>query len=218
MKKASLLFGILLLSLALLVLGCGIPQEDYDNAVSQLNTAQNELQSVKNELASTQSEVSDLTLDLEKSQNELQSVKDILASAQSEISELTSNLEKNQNDLVLTQDELKDTKEKLATIENVYPPREFSSATELKEWLRTNNISERSTSPNAESLYAKALELQEDALNNGYIISVDVDTSETMDVYYISCVTCINGYLWAWDPENDEPVEFSSLYGWTKIK
>ena len=210
MKKSSLLSGILLLSLALLVLGCGIPQEDYDKVVSQLDTAQNKL-------ASTQLKVSDLTSDLEKSQNDLQSVKDILASTQSEISDLTSDLEKSQNDLELTQDELDDTKDKLATIEKVYPPRQFSSSTELKEWLKTNDKSETPFRTGAEGLYSLALALQEDALNDGYIISVDVDPGERANEWYVICITCINGELWAWSPTSDEVTEVSTILGWAKI-
>lgn len=95
--------------------------------------------------------------------------------------------------------------EELAEIKEVYPPRDFSSLSELTDWLLQNDVSERPLATTAERWYSKALEIQEDALKDGYIISVDYDYDEETDLYSVFCVTIINGDIWYWDPETDEP-------------
>ena len=122
MLRKWFILSILSFLMLSLTLGCGIPQEQYDALAAELSAAQNELQSVKAELGSNQSKVSELTSSLEKSQGELQSTR---------------------ADLKSTQSELDSAKESLAAIEEVYPPRDFTSLTELEEWLRKNNVSER---------------------------------------------------------------------------
>jgi outer membrane murein-binding lipoprotein Lpp len=103
----------------------------------------------------------------------------------------------------------------LADIQQVYPPRDFSSLSELTDWLLQNDVSERPLATTAENLYSKALEIQEDALKDGYIVSADFDYDENVDLFYISCVTIINGDTWYWDPETDEPIQY---YYWGKVK
>ena len=83
--------------------------------------------------------------------------------------------------------------------------RDFSSITELEEWLRENDVSERPATEDAGQRYRKALDIQEDALGDGYIVSADYDYDLTMDTYYIHCVTIIDGDIWYWDPETDDP-------------
>jgi len=57
----------------------------------------------------------------------------------------------------------------------------------------------------------RALEVQEDALLDGYIISVDYDYNSTEDTYTVFCVTIIDGDIWYWDPETDEVYQDASL-------
>ncbi len=88
--------------------------------------------------------------------------------------------------------------------------RDFSSISELEEWLLTNDVSERPTTDYAEGWYRKALEIQEDALSDGYIISADYDYDAMTDTYSVFCVAIIDGDIWYWDPETDEPfVDYS---------
>jgi len=99
----------------------------------------------------------------------------------------------------------------LTEIQRVYPPRDFSSLSELTDWLLQNDVSERPLATTAESAYSKALEIQEDALKDGYIVSANFVYDEVTDVYYIACVTIINGDIWWWDPETDEPIQYYYL-------
>ena len=66
----------------------------------------------------------------------------------------------------------------LAQIREVYPPRDWSSLTELEEWLQANDVSERPTTEYGDQWFRKALEIQEDALKDGYIVSADYDVGE----------------------------------------
>ena len=99
----------------------------------------------------------------------------------------------------------------LADIQQVYPPTDFSSLSELQDWLLQNDVSERPVATIAETWYSKALQIQEDALKDGYIVSVDYDYDVETDLFYIYCATIINGDIWYWDPETDEPFQEYAL-------
>ena len=106
----------------------------------------------------------------------------------------------------------------LAEVEAVYPPKDFSSLSELNEWLLENDVSERPASTTAEHLYSKALEIQENALEDGYIVSADIDYDPTTELFFIACVTIIDGDIWAWDPETDEPINYSQMVAFFKVR
>ena len=91
------------------------------------------------------------------------------------------------------------------------PPREFSSRTELEEWLYNNDVSEKPEASYVDSWFAKALEIQDDALQDGYIISADYDYFEADDTYSVFCTTVIDGYVWWWDPETDDVISDTYL-------
>ena len=153
MKKRWFLISPLLVLVVLFAGGCGVSQDEYDNVVA----------------------------DLEKAQQELLSIGAELAASQSEASELKNSLEESIADLEITEAELEAAKEELAKMEKVYPPRDFSSSTELRDWLAENAVSESPPTTIAENLYAKALQIQVDASKDGYIISVDLDPGKQED-------------------------------------
>ena len=99
----------------------------------------------------------------------------------------------------------------LAEIKEVYPPGDFPSLSELNEWLLENDVSEKPDTTYAEDWYGRALEVQEDALKDGYITSADVDYDEDDSVYFVYCATIINGRVFYWDPETDEVFEYNVL-------
>jgi hypothetical protein len=88
-----------------------------------------------------------------------------------------------------------------------YEYRDFSSLSELQDWLLQNDVSEKSASNYAEDWYGRALEVQEDALKDGYIVSADYDYDSEEDTYTVWCVTIINGKIFYWDPETDDVLE-----------
>jgi hypothetical protein len=111
----------------------------------------------------------------------------------------------------IPQSEFEAVSQELAEIKEVYPPRDFSSLSELQDWLLANDVSERPPTEYAEGWYSKALDIQEDALGDGYIISVDYDYDEVEDLFGVWCVTIIDGDIWLWDPETDEPLQDDNL-------
>jgi len=133
---------------------------------------------------------------------------------QQQNSSLSSQLQQAQSDLTSLRadyDELNADYEavsrELADIRAVYPPRDFSSFNGLQNWLLSNGVSEQPFVTTYGEWYAKALQIQEDALKDGYVISVDYDYDPETDSFLIWCVTIINGYIWFWDPETDEPYQ-----------
>ena len=126
---------------------------------------------------------------------------------QAEYAALEAELETVRSDLSNLQAEYDAVSQELTEIEKVYPPRDFSSLSELQDWLLQNDVSERALATTAERWYSKALEIQEDALKDGYMVSADYDYDPETDLFYIFCVTIINGDIWYWDPETDEPYQ-----------
>ncbi len=103
----------------------------------------------------------------------------------------------------------------LAEIKEVYPPKDFPSLTALNDWLLENDVSEKPATTYADDWYGRALEVQEDALRDGYIVSADYDYDPAEEIYVVWCITIINGRVFFWDPETDEVFE-DSLIGTVK--
>ena len=89
--------------------------------------------------------------------------------------------------------------------------RDFSSYEELTQWLQANDVSEKPICDYASEWYSKALEIQEDACSDGYIVSANYYYDSSTDTYVIYCVTIIDGNIWCWDPETDQPYADYSL-------
>jgi hypothetical protein len=90
-------------------------------------------------------------------------------------------------------------------------PRDFASYEELTQWLQANDVSDQPISDYANEWYYKALQVQEDALRDGYIVSAAYYYDTATDTYVVYCVTIIDGDIWCWDPETDQPYADYSL-------
>ena len=125
-----------------------------------------------------------------------------------ENSSLSSQLQQTKADLNQLQTDYNAVNSELADIKKVYPPRDFSSVEELTTWLKSNEVSEIITPGyfEAEERYSWALKVQEDALKDGYIISVDFDVP-----IYVACVAIIDGDFWWWYPETDELQHYEGM-------
>lgn len=129
-----------------------------------------------------------------------------LAAAQSDLSSL-------QGDYDALDANYQAASSELAELEAVYPPKEFPSRTALEDWLQENEVSEEPVTMYTADWYGKALELQEDALADGYVVSVDYDYDSGTGIYMVYCVTIIDGDIWYWDPETDAVYRESGLTG-----
>jgi hypothetical protein len=76
LKRGLIVSGILLLSL--LLLGCGVPQADYDAMEAERDAALAELQSAQSQLNSAQAEVSNLSSELAEKEGRLSDIEQIL--------------------------------------------------------------------------------------------------------------------------------------------
>ena len=91
--------------------------------------------------------------------------------------------------------------QELAEIKEVYPLRNFSSVKELENWLNDNDVSERPPSGDYMIDYRRALQIQEDAMEEGYIIyPVLLLFKETL---LVQCQTVINGDVYYFWPDED---------------
>jgi hypothetical protein len=89
--------------------------------------------------------------------------------------------------------------------------RDFASYEELTQWLQANDVSDQPISDYASQWYSKALQVQEDALRDGYIVSANYYYDPSTATYIVYCVTIIDGDIWCWDPETDQPYADYSL-------
>jgi hypothetical protein len=96
----------------------------------------------------------------------------------------------------------------------VYPPRDFSSLAELQQWLLQNDVSEQPASSSVEEMYTKGLVLQQNAIEDGYLISVDFEIPYPF-FYFVYGVAIIDGDIWLWEVEMDEPFKAQN---WDKVK
>jgi hypothetical protein len=89
--------------------------------------------------------------------------------------------------------------------------RDFSSLEELNQWLQANDVSEQPICDYASEWYGKALQVQEDALKDGYTVSAAYYYDPYSESYAVYCLAIIGGDVWYWDPETDEPYADYSL-------
>jgi len=85
-----------------------------------------------------------------------------------------------------------------------YPPKYFYSTRELENWLIYNSVSERPYAEYAEQMYIDALDIQQNALEDGYIISVNVESDETGENYLVYCTAVVGDRLYWWQPDSDQ--------------
>jgi len=204
MTKAWLVISVFTLLISLLLVGCTVSQEKYDTLAIQLDKAEEKLQSVNAALELAQVKLETAQSEIEMYQSRVESIseqKEWLVDAHTELTKENHSL-----------------KEELGEIKLVYPPRHFYNMEELQEWLSKNNVSDRPASMTHEDLYAKTLDLQEDALNDGYIISAWIDYNKYTDYYRILCSAVADGTIYMWNVESDELTNFSEASGLLEVR
>ena len=144
---------------------------------------------------SLHNDIDDLEAENSSLNSQLTSVQGQLAQAQSSLSSLQSDYDS--------------VSAELADLNSKFPPVEFANSGDLQLWLNGNTVSNQPPATSYEMWYDKALQLQRDALNDGYIISVDIDYYE--DSISIWCVAVTDGYMWVWDPETDDIFQDTSI-------
>ncbi len=224
MKKRLFLVGAIFLLFSLSFFGCGVSQDKYDAVVTDLDRSQQELQSVKTDLGVSQQELQSTEAELDAKLKELKAANteiavqnSTLTSLQSEKESLFAEKASLQTNFNKLNDENKSVTQELASIKSIFPPRHFSSKQELKDWLLKNDVSERPTSILAEALYEKALDIQEAALKDGYIISTYIDYFIDSDTFVIVLEAIASGDVYVFNPESDDLLNLSEVSGLMKV-
>jgi predicted nuclease with TOPRIM domain len=136
--------------------------------------------------------------------NDLDEAKSELIIKNTTINRLQDQITSLQQENTSLEQENSTLQDSLDELNEVFPPKDFSSYTELINWLQSDDVSEGPVSTTPEEWYSNALKVQEHALNDGFIVSIDYDYYAEYNDIAVWCVTVINGYLFYWDPETDE--------------
>ncbi|MEL7562558.1 hypothetical protein [Dehalogenimonas sp. 4OHTPN] len=88
-------------------------------------------------------------------------------------------------------------------ISKVFPPRDFTSLQELKDWVAKDKTDQQPAPATIEELYSRGLKMQLAALNDGFIISIDQEFV-TDAFFFIFGIAVVNNEIWVWDIEDDD--------------
>jgi len=149
MKKRLLLAGVVCFSL--LVVGCGIPQEELDTLRAEKDSIQQELESTQSRLQSTESKLESTQLELDSTKSEFLSIKSDLESTQGELDSVSTELQSVKNQLSSSQSTVRSQKSDMSKASNyvkalnvfLYPVRKEAGMEQLldfedeSEWLKT---------------------------------------------------------------------------------
>jgi len=232
MRNRWFLGGVIFLLLSWLLVGCGVAQEEYNAMVAQVSTAQEELQSVKvdydklsaecedlqAEITSLMAEKESLEADYDKLSAECEDLQAEITSLMAEKESLEADYGKLKNEYATVTREFAQIKQscdsvyqELRDLQAVYPPIRFSSHQELKSWIQSNAISDTPIHRNlitSYKAYVRALEIQEAALKDGFIISVVVGPHPEAEVVlgssYVYLMAGVDDGIYWWFPDRDD--------------
>ncbi len=118
MRRKQFLLGAMVLLVSLLVVSCGIPQEEYDAVLAERDAAltkteslQAEVEYLQNDLSKAESQITTLESDLSKAESDLSWVK-------SELSEVESDLAALQIALIAVQNQTADAQSRVSSLQN----------------------------------------------------------------------------------------------------
>jgi len=138
----------------------------------------------------------------------------LLFVSRADYNNLEADLASLQDDFSSLRIEYDSTKAELTDLKQLYPPQDFASEQDLREWLAYNDVSEQPEATTVEELYAKGLTVQEAAAKDGYLISVDFEVPYEF-YYFVYCVAIIDGDIWLWEVETDDLFKAEN---WGKVK
>ena len=178
-------------------------QSQLSNTQSDLASMQGQLSSVQSQLSNTQGQLVDTKAELVGKKSELASTKDQLADVRSELSGVSAELSGVSAELVGVRSELSGVSAELEIMQGKYPPRRFSSRLELESWL--GGQPNPSSSSDVIQLFRHALDLQQAAADDGFLISADYMGPFDDETYYVWCsaVLADGSYYW-WNPDTDD--------------
>ncbi len=114
MRRKTFLLVTIVSSVSLLMIGCGIPQEDYDAVVAERNAAQAKVTTLQTQIDSLQNELNEAEEQIESIEsieNSLSKLEGELSAAQSQISSLQSALNNANTSLTAAEAKIADLEE-----------------------------------------------------------------------------------------------------------
>jgi len=203
--------------MVLLLVGCGVSQDQYDAALTDLEKVQQELQSVTaayEELVAEQENLQvdnpdKLSADYEDLHQELTSLRVEKDSLEANCDELKTENEAIAKELSEIKESYESVQQEFTNLEKVYPPKYFSTREELKSWVQSNAVPETPIHSNlfgSYQGYLRCLEIQKAALRDGFIIDVYRGTSGKA---FLMALTDdgsdeTDEAIYSWDPDRDE--------------
>lgn len=190
MKNSVLFIVLISIIMVSLFTGCiGVPYEEYGAAIAEAEAAKEEASLLQSENSSLESEVT--------------TVKSQLTTLQDDYNSLSIQYE--------------EVAAQLAQMEEVYPPRWFSSERELRDWMERNDVSV-GVFRYMEDYYRKGLEIHRTALNDGYMVFVSLDTDYESETWAVECMTLVDGDLYSWFVGDDYLYNLSYMYDFVPIE
>jgi len=110
MRRKQFLLGAMVLLVSLLVVSCGIPQEEHDAVLAEQDATQAKVESLQTKVESLQTKVESLQGELDKAQGQIESI-------ENDRSEVESDLATAQSQISSLQGTLNDAKDNLAAAE-----------------------------------------------------------------------------------------------------
>ena len=120
MRKKQIILGILVLLLSLLMVSCGIPQEEHDAILAERDEAQNKVESLETDVESLQENVESLEDELDEVQEQIESIEDDRSELESDLASAQIQLSSLQSDLDNANDSLAAAAAQIAKMEAIY--------------------------------------------------------------------------------------------------
>jgi len=121
--------------------------------------------------------------------------------SESKYEAVQAELNETQSNLANLEQEYNTTKQELDSMKEVCPPKRFADVEALEAWLQ-NDVNPPTTT-DYKLRYTHALQQQERALKDGYIISAAILSGEYGNLVICSAVLEDNSLYW-WTPEIDD--------------
>ena len=102
----------------------------------------------------------------------------------------------------ISQEEYDALEAELEALQSVCPPCEFVTLTQLEAWAYTNIQSGEAVF--VDESFQKALMVQQAGLEDGYLISINIEYTPEIESFTVSCNAIAAGKLYWWDPEDGQ--------------
>ena len=175
----------------------------YTSKSSDLTEANSTIDNYVVQVAGLEQDVASLTDDLDTLQTEISTLEGEKADLETELDDANSEISSLQSSLTLKTTQLNSETARTTSLQGelntVMYPRHFSSLQELRDWLEQDDTDDEWTDV---SCYAElCYMLQVRALQDGYLISTDVDFQSGVD-YWSNCAVIGDTVYWIY-PDDD---------------